>query len=120
MSHRRERLSFPCMLQTLRIRNLALLEEVDLDFEAGFTAVTGETGAGKSILLGALSLLAGGRADKAVLRQGASSCEVEAALFFADPVRIDAALAELGLPLSEDGWFFSSAACPGKGRLASP
>jgi DNA repair protein RecN (Recombination protein N) len=91
------------MLQTLRIRNLALLEEVDLDFEAGFTAVTGETGAGKSILLGALSLLAGGRADKAVLRQGASSCEVEAALFFADPVRIDAALAELGLPLSEDG-----------------
>ena len=45
------------MLQSLRIRNLALLEEVELDFEPGFTAVTGETGAGKSILLGALSLL---------------------------------------------------------------
>jgi len=40
------------MLQSLRIRNLALLEEVTLDFERGFTAVTGETGAGKSILLG--------------------------------------------------------------------
>jgi DNA repair protein RecN (Recombination protein N) len=53
------------MLQSLRIRNLALLDEVVLDFEAGFTAVTGETGAGKSILLGGLGLLAGERADLA-------------------------------------------------------
>ena len=70
------------MLQSLRIRNLALLEEVALDFEPGFTAVTGETGAGKSILLGALSLLAGSRAEKTVIRQGAAACEVEAALVF--------------------------------------
>ena len=91
------------MLQSLHIRNLALLEEVSLDFEAGFTAVTGETGAGKSILLGALSLLAGERADKTIIRQGAVACEVEAALFFADPRKIDAALAALDLPPSEDG-----------------
>ncbi len=91
------------MLQSLRIRNLALLEEVSLDFEAGFTAVTGETGAGKSILLGALSLLAGERADKTVIRQGAVACEVEAALFFAKPKGIDAVLAELELPTCEDG-----------------
>lgn len=91
------------MLQTLRIRNLALLEEVSLDFEAGFTAVTGETGAGKSILLGALSLLAGERADKTIIRQGAPACEVEAALFFKDPRKIDAVLASLELPESEDG-----------------
>ena len=91
------------MLQSLRIRNLALLEEVSLDFEAGFTAVTGETGAGKSILLGALSLLAGERADKTVIRQGAAACEVEAALFFAEPRALDAALAELELPACEDG-----------------
>ncbi len=91
------------MLQTLRIRNLALLEEVSLDFEAGFTAVTGETGAGKSILLGALSLLAGERADKTIIRQGASSCEVEASLFFANPKKIDAVLATLDLPPSEEG-----------------
>jgi DNA repair protein RecN (Recombination protein N) len=91
------------MLQTLRIRNLALLEEVSLDFEAGFTAVTGETGAGKSILLGALSLLAGERADKTIIRQGALACDVEAALFFADPKKIDAALASLELPPTEDG-----------------
>ena len=91
------------MLQSLHIRNLALLEEVSLDFEAGFTAVTGETGAGKSILLGALSLLAGERADKTVIRQGAAACEVEASLYFPSPGRIDAILAGLGLPPCEDG-----------------
>jgi DNA repair protein RecN (Recombination protein N) len=91
------------MLQSLRIRNLALLEEVALDFEAGFTAVTGETGAGKSILLGALSLLAGERADKTVIRQGAAACEVEASLYFADPKAMDTLLGELDLPACEEG-----------------
>src|SRR6266542_4577051 len=91
------------MLQSLRIRNLALLEEVGLDFEAGFTAVTGETGAGKSILLGALSLLAGERADKTIIRQGAPSCDAEAALYFENPGRIDAVLTTLELPPCEDG-----------------
>ncbi len=91
------------MLQSLRIRNLALLEEVSLDFEAGFTAVTGETGAGKSILLGALSLLAGERADKTVIRQGAPGCEVEAALFFENAVQINRVLEALELPPCEDG-----------------
>ncbi|MBW8780531.1 MAG: DNA repair protein RecN [Verrucomicrobia bacterium] len=91
------------MLQSLRIKNLALLEEVSLDFEAGFTVVTGETGAGKSILLGALSLLAGERADKTVIRQGASACEVEASLYFEDARKMDALLAGLDLPPCEDG-----------------
>jgi DNA repair protein RecN (Recombination protein N) len=91
------------MLQSLRIRNLALLEEVSLDFEEGFTAVTGETGAGKSILLGALSLLAGERADKTIIRQGAPAAEVEASLFFEVPAKIDAVLAQLELPACEDG-----------------
>ncbi len=91
------------MLQSLRIRNLALLEEVDLEFAPGFTAVTGETGAGKSILLGALGLLAGARADKTIIRQGAPATEVEAAVFFADPRKLDERLAALDLPASEDG-----------------
>src|SRR5579871_2568882 len=91
------------MLQSLRIRNLALLDEVELDFESGFTAVTGETGAGKSILLGALALLAGARADKTVIRQGADAAEVEAALFFADTRRLDMVLANLALPPCDDG-----------------
>ncbi len=91
------------MLQSLRIRNLALLEEVALDFEAGFTAVTGETGAGKSILLGALSLLAGERADKTIIRQGAEGCEVEASLYFTDSAKMDALLETLDLPRCEEG-----------------
>ena len=92
-----------CSSDLLRIRNLALLEEVALDFEAGFTAVTGETGAGKSILLGALSLLAGERADKTIIRQGAAACEVEASLYFAAPKTMDALLGELDLPPCEEG-----------------
>jgi DNA repair protein RecN (Recombination protein N) len=91
------------MLQSLRIRNLALLEEITLDLDRGFTAVTGETGAGKSILLGALSLLAGSRAEKTVIRQGAAACEVEAVLFFADSRKVDSVLASLDLPVCEDG-----------------
>ena len=100
------------MLQSLRIKNLALLEEVSLDFEAGFTAVTGETGAGKSILLGALSLLAGERADKTVIRQGAPACEVEAALFFKNVKAIDALLSELDLPACEDGMLILKRSLP--------
>ena len=91
------------MLQSLRIKNLALLEEVSLDFEAGFTTVTGETGAGKSILLGALSLLAGERADKTIIRQGAATCEVETSLFFKSAKKIDTLLSELDLTACEDG-----------------
>src|SRR5213075_3049885 len=64
---------------------------------------TGETGAGKSILLGALSLLAGERADKTIIRQGAAAAEVEASLFFEKPADINAVLGELELPACEDG-----------------
>ncbi len=91
------------VLQYLRIRNLALLDSVELEFGPGFTAVTGETGAGKSILLGALQLLAGARVDKTVIRQGAAACEVEASLHFAHTAELDAALDRLELPRCEDG-----------------
>jgi len=91
------------MLQSLRIRNLALLDSVSVDFEPGFAAVTGETGAGKSILIGALGLLAGERADKSIIRNGAPSCEVEASLYFKDPAAMDALLSELDLPACEEG-----------------
>ncbi|MCP5522121.1 MAG: DNA repair protein RecN [Verrucomicrobiales bacterium] len=65
------------MLTTLRIRNLALVEELTLEFPAGLVIVTGETGAGKSIILGALNLLLGQRADRSLIRSGADNCSVE-------------------------------------------
>jgi DNA repair protein RecN (Recombination protein N) len=91
------------MLKYIRIKNLALLEEVTLEFESGFTAVTGETGAGKSVLLGALGLLSGTRTDKGMIRQGQDLLEVEAALYFADAFIIDNLLEVAGLPSCEDG-----------------
>ena len=92
------------MLQFLKIRNLALLEEVALEFEAGFTAVTGETGAGKSILLGGAEPAGRGAGGKdhhppgrGRLRGGGR------ALFPGSGEAIDAVLAELGLPACEEG-----------------
>ena len=66
------------MLRKLIIRNYALIDGLELDFSPGFTIITGETGAGKSIMLGALSLLMGGRADSRVIADGGSKSVVEA------------------------------------------
>ena len=66
------------MLKNLRIRNYALIEDLDISFDAGFSVITGETGAGKSILLGALSLILGSRADTSAISAGAARCTVEA------------------------------------------
>jgi DNA repair protein RecN (Recombination protein N) len=65
------------MLKRLQIRNYALIRELDVDFTSGLTIITGETGAGKSILIGALSLILGQRADSAVLKDKESKCIVE-------------------------------------------
>ena len=66
------------MLTSLHISNYALIDVIDIDFSAGFNVITGETGAGKSIILGALSLILGGRADTKVLRDGGKKSIVEA------------------------------------------
>src|SRR5262245_50955954 len=65
------------MLTTLRIKNLALVEDLTIELRSGFNVVTGETGAGKSILIGALNLLLGERADRGLIRNGSESCSVE-------------------------------------------
>ena len=66
------------MLQRLSIRNYALITELSIDLRPGLTIITGETGAGKSILLGALAMLLGERADPSVLRDATQKCVVEA------------------------------------------
>ncbi|MBX3744777.1 MAG: DNA repair protein RecN [Verrucomicrobiae bacterium] len=85
------------MLTTLRIRNLALVADLTLEWRSGFNAITGETGAGKSILIGALQLLLGERADRTLLRAGADSCTVEAVL------EVRGLRAPLGSFLEENG-----------------
>src|SRR5438132_4677151 len=66
------------MLATLRIKNLALVADLILELQPGYNVITGETGAGKSMLIGALNLVLGERADRTLLRSGAESCSVEA------------------------------------------
>lgn len=66
------------MLRSLYIQNYALIEKLDITFDTGFSVITGETGAGKSIILGAIGLLLGQRADTKAIRQGASKCVIEA------------------------------------------
>ncbi len=73
------------MLRRLRIENYALIDKLELEFEPGLTIITGETGAGKSIMLGALSLILGGRADTRVISDGGSRSVVEAAFCNVDP-----------------------------------
>ena len=66
------------MLTDLRIKNLALVDDLSIEFGSGYNAVTGETGAGKSIIIGALGLVLGERADRTLLRDGNEQCSVEA------------------------------------------
>ena len=65
------------MLKEVHIRNYVLIDHLDIDFREGFSVMTGETGAGKSIILGAMNLLLGGRADSKTIMQGADKCTIE-------------------------------------------
>ena len=91
------------MIRRLQIRDLALMDRTELELGSGFTVVTGETGAGKSVLLGALSLLAGNRAAKTIVRKGADECSVEAELETDGDKRFDEVLKSLDLPVCDDG-----------------
>ena len=91
------------MLTTLRIKNLALVADLTLELQAGYNVITGETGAGKSMLIGALTLVLGERADRTLIRAGSDSCSVEA-VFDVRQLKIPLAsfLEENGLEACED------------------
>jgi len=91
------------MLRSLRIRNLALVEELSWELPAGFITITGETGAGKSIVIGALKFLLGERADRGVVRSGASSAGIEAVFSVDDSAEIDALLEDRGIDQCQEG-----------------
>ncbi|HEY2712028.1 MAG TPA: DNA repair protein RecN [Chthoniobacterales bacterium] len=86
----------------LRIKNLALVEDLEWELAPGFTAITGETGAGKSIIIGALQLLLGERADKSLIRTGAEACAVEAIFSGDDFTALNARLDESGIEPVDD------------------
>ena len=65
------------MLFSLHIRSVALIKELDIDLSEGLTVFTGETGAGKSIIIDSIALLCGARSDKSIIRTGEDSAEVE-------------------------------------------
>jgi DNA repair protein RecN (Recombination protein N) len=92
------------MLTTLRIKNLALVSDLTLELQPGYNVITGETGAGKSVILGALNLVLGQRADRSLIRSGADSCSVEA-VFDVTKLRLPlkSFLDENGLEPCEDG-----------------
>jgi DNA repair protein RecN (Recombination protein N) len=87
----------PAILSLLRIKNLALVEELEWQMGSGFIAVTGETGAGKSIIIGALQLLLGERTDKSLIRTGADLCTVEAVFSGRDLQKLNSQLVEAGV-----------------------
>src|SRR5437016_12566195 len=92
----------PAVLTLLRIKNLVLVEELQWQMGPGFIAVTGETGAGKSVIIGALQLLLGERADKSLIRTGADLCTVEAVFSGTSLQNLNPQLVEAGVEPCEN------------------
>src|ERR1700693_3799819 len=103
------------MLRRLTVKNLAIVEDLEIELEPGLTVITGETGAGKSILVDALSLLAGGRGSVALVRQGALRLSVTGE-FDADAT-VRRILADAGLPDSATVLLRREFSGDGKGRV---
>lgn len=90
------------MLQSLHVKNLALMEETEVEFAPGLNILTGETGAGKSLLIGSVNLALGGKFEKDMLRKGAENALVEL-IFSADSPKVIAKMREMDLEPEEDG-----------------
>ena len=93
------------MLQTISLRDFVIVDQLELDFASGFTVLTGETGAGKSILLDALGLVLGERADSSQIREGSNRAEISA-LFRIESELVPSFgqwLDAQGFPLEDDG-----------------
>ena len=93
------------MLSSIHIENVALIKSLDIDFSAGFTAFTGETGAGKSIVIDSIGMVCGAKVNKEIIRTGEDFARVEA-LFTDIPVSILERCANFGVNADEDGCFF--------------
>ncbi len=106
------------MITFLKLKNLALIEDAEVEFGPGFNVFTGETGAGKSVLLGGLLLALGGRAEKSLIRSGCERCEAMAQITVTGPMRdaIAAVMAENELDFSGDTLNFRRVITPSSVR----
>lgn len=91
------------MLTLLKIQNLALVDELLWEPKEGFLGITGETGAGKSVIMGGISLVLGERADKNLIRSGETQCCIEAVFHLNKPQQVNLLLDEAGVPPCEEG-----------------
>ncbi len=94
------------MINWLRIKNLALVEELTVDFDKGFNVITGETGSGKSVIMSAITLLLGERADKTSIRTGTKRCELSSVITIPENIN-----EEVSLFLDERGVDFDNEEC---------
>ena len=90
------------MLTSLSIQNLALVESLKWNINSGLTAITGETGAGKSVIIGALKLITGERADKNMIRSGEEKAQINGVFELESSEEIDGILQEAGIATCED------------------
>src|SRR5689334_21595073 len=107
------------MLKELRIQNLAIIEDADLAVEPAFNVLTGETGAGKSILVDGLGLVLGERADREMVRTGCEEARIEAVFDLGRLPDVRGLLAELDVPpMEEELWLRRVIQASGKSRCA--
>ncbi len=102
------------MLSSLHVKNIAIIEELSIDFESGFSVFTGETGAGKSIIIDAIGLLLGGRGTKDLIRSGEQKAEVSAV--FSGLLDVAAELSEIGSAPDENGELLISREITAEGK----
>src|SRR5581483_10918739 len=95
------------MLQSLSIRNFAIIDRLDLEFGAGFQVMTGETGAGKSIIIDALNLILGGRAGTEMVRGGAERAVIDAVFAIRGSDEVQRIVQEMGFELEDDQLFLA-------------
>ncbi len=105
------------VLQELVVSNFAIIRNLEVSFREGFNILTGETGAGKSIIVGAVNLVLGGRASQEMIRTGTTEAFVEALFTFSDPGKVPALMQDLGLAPARDMQVRRSISRTGRNRI---
>ena len=107
------------MIVELNINNFAIIDKVKINFEKGFNVLTGETGAGKSIIIEGISMILGQRANRSLIRSGKDKAIIEGVFYLEDPVTINKVLEEYGIDKDPDGYLIITREIYSNGRTVS-